>query len=678
MTTQTWLANTTAKTEASAGTAVTLRAAQSGSSKKLTVNSGLISFLQNSSALTMSGYSLTGSQATSLLDMTGTWNTSGAPTALKLNVTDTNSNASSALLDLQVGGVSQFKVSKAGAVTAVGVAVPTISSSDTLTNKTLSSPVLSGTVSGSPTFTGALVMSGSTYPIRVSDGGYIRFYNGSSGIDWALGKPDANQLIFYRNAAAWFQFDANGAPFLNGVAIPTISSTDTLSNKTLSSPTLSGTVSGSPTFSGATTFQNYNLIIQTTSATGTSGLRFRQSDGVQRWDWGFNDNDDSIFLNRFNSSSSYQDTPIAVDSTGAVSFKGVAVPTISSTDTLSNKTLSSPTLSGTVSGTPTFSGAATHAANDQFTFYSGGYQLAFDIKSGTPGFRFWETDGPSDAKIWSSVISGGIRYDQLVNDAENAATTVCTTTRTGYASQVVNYINTTLQVDSSTVATAANTLTLSNKTLSSPTLSGTVAGTPTFSGSPIKIGDGTDTVAMTGTSPQLRVQGASFSTGITVRRDGNAEVGIQSTGTGNIGTWTAHNVQFMRNGSAMGGFDASAIFIGQVNNPRFYLYNNAGTASTLTLGADSADTFLGSFTNAPFSIYTDSAKRVSVPAAGGMVVGTAAIATNATNGFLYVPTCAGTPTGTPTTQTGTAPIVIDTTNNKLYFYSGGAWRDAGP
>jgi hypothetical protein len=56
----------------------------------------------------------------------------------------------------------------------------------------------------------------------------------------------------------------------------------------------------------------------------------------------------------------------------------------------------------------------------------------------------------------------------------------------------------------------------------------------------------------------------------------------------------------------------------------------------------------------------------------------AALATTATNGFLYVPTCAGTPTGTPTAITGMAPIVVDTTNNKLYFYSTGVWRDAGP
>lgn len=65
-------------------------------------------------------------------------------------------------------------------------------------------------------------------------------------------------------------------------------------------------------------------------------------------------------------------------------------------------------------------------------------------------------------------------------------------------------------------------------------------------------------------------------------------------------------------------------------------------------------------------------------ASAGFIVGNQALATSATDGFLYVPTCAGTPTGTPTTQTGTAPIVVDTTNNKLYFYSGGAWRDAGP
>lgn len=58
---------------------------------------------------------------------------------------------------------------------------------------------------------------------------------------------------------------------------------------------------------------------------------------------------------------------------------------------------------------------------------------------------------------------------------------------------------------------------------------------------------------------------------------------------------------------------------------------------------------------------------------GSTVIGTAALATNATDGFLYVPSCAGTPTGVPTTQTGTVPLVYDTTNEILYAYVNGAW-----
>jgi hypothetical protein len=97
---------------------------------------------------------------------------------------------------------------------------------------------------------------------------------------------------------------------------------------------------------------------------------------------------------------------------------------------------------------------------------------------------------------------------------------------------------------------------------------------------------------------------------------------------------------------------------------------------TVRYGTDAAA--IRNIANSPLVFETNNTERARIPAAGGMVIGTAALATNATDGFLYVPTCAGTPTGTPTTQTGTAPIVINTTNNKLYFYSGGAWRDAGP
>jgi hypothetical protein len=65
-------------------------------------------------------YSLTSSNAQSVIDYTGTWNTSGTPTAIKLNLTDTASNSASLLMDLQIGGSSKFKVDKAGKLTTVG------------------------------------------------------------------------------------------------------------------------------------------------------------------------------------------------------------------------------------------------------------------------------------------------------------------------------------------------------------------------------------------------------------------------------------------------------------------------------------------------------------------------------------------------------------------------------
>lgn len=56
--------------------------------------------------------------STPALDISQTWNAGGVTfSAAKINVTDTSSNAASALLDLQVGGASKHKVDKSGNVT---------------------------------------------------------------------------------------------------------------------------------------------------------------------------------------------------------------------------------------------------------------------------------------------------------------------------------------------------------------------------------------------------------------------------------------------------------------------------------------------------------------------------------------------------------------------------------
>ncbi len=82
---------------------------------QVTLNTGA-----NVSAIAQTGYSLTGSNAQSLIDLAGTWNTTGNPTAIKLNITNTASGANSLLMDLQVGGTPEFRVTRTGNVVVNG------------------------------------------------------------------------------------------------------------------------------------------------------------------------------------------------------------------------------------------------------------------------------------------------------------------------------------------------------------------------------------------------------------------------------------------------------------------------------------------------------------------------------------------------------------------------------
>lgn len=66
-------------------------------------------------------------------------------------------------------------------------------------------------------------------------------------------------------------------------------------------------------------------------------------------------------------------------------------------------------------------------------------------------------------------------------------------------------------------------------------------------------------------------------------------------------------------------------------------------------------------------------RDIGITGAGSVLVGVPSVATNATDGWLYIPSNAGAPTGTPTAQTGQSPIYFDTTNNKIWFYNG-TWK----
>lgn len=61
--------------------------------------------------------SVTGAGTSPFLNISGTWNTTGAPDAIRLTITDTASNAAANLIDLMVGAGSMFAVRKDGRAT---------------------------------------------------------------------------------------------------------------------------------------------------------------------------------------------------------------------------------------------------------------------------------------------------------------------------------------------------------------------------------------------------------------------------------------------------------------------------------------------------------------------------------------------------------------------------------
>lgn len=113
----------------------------------------------------------------------------------------------------------------------------------------------------------------------------------------------------------------------------------------------------------------------------------------------------------------------------------------------------------------------------------------------------------------------------------------------------------------------------------------------------------------------------------------------------------------------------------------FLIHNNGRTVSsngiwvdfaetTVVKGLSSVATMAGDSGFALGSGSVTTTTSLSGDTNQNVFVGTG-LATTATNGFFYVPSCAGTPTGVPATTGNTIPLIIDRTNHKLYMYIGG-------
>jgi hypothetical protein len=178
--------------------------------------------------------------------MTDLWNVGGnIYTAIKMNVTNTASHASSKLMDLLVASVSKFSVTPAGAVSAAS----TISATGAFL------PVVDdGATVGSTTFKVSDLFGADGFTINFNNSNWVATH--TSGI-LTVGTGD---LRITNN------FDANAA------SVVTRGGAQTLTNKTLTTPTINGatlsgaisggtytgtsltspTITGSPTATGAT------------------------------------------------------------------------------------------------------------------------------------------------------------------------------------------------------------------------------------------------------------------------------------------------------------------------------------------------------------------------------------------------------------------------------------------
>ena len=94
----------------------------------------------------------------------------------------------------------------------------------------------------------------------------------------------------------------------------------------------------------------------------------------------------------------------------------------------------------------------------------------------------------------------------------------------------------------------------------------------------------------------------------------------------------------------------------------------AGSAVTNQYGFYVASGMTGATNN--FAFYNAGTARSYFGGGVEVVSGT----TTMTVGFTHIPAAAGAPTGAPTNPSGNVPLYYDSTNHKIYVYSGGTWR----
>jgi len=159
--------------------------------------------------------------------------------------------------------------------------------------------------------------------------------------------------------------------------------TDTLTNKTLTSPVLTTPDLGTPTaltLTSATGLPISGLTASTSTALGVGSVELGHA----------------------------TDTTLARSSAGVITVEGVAVPTISSTSTFTNKTLTSPVINTATYTGGSFSDAIVKGLNEDVNVVASAATGTINIEVGTASIWYYTTNATANHTLnfrYSSSVS---------------------------------------------------------------------------------------------------------------------------------------------------------------------------------------------------------------------------------------------------------------------------------